>query len=105
MRGGESDAQGRLYVTDYEHNSIVRRNSDGRYETIVQDPRLLWPDTLSLAPDGFLYCIANQLHRQPNFHDGADLRVKPYNLFRVRVDAAPVQLGSDEKQVVRERDQ
>jgi sugar lactone lactonase YvrE len=90
--GLESDAQGRIYVTNYEHNSILRRNQDGDWETIVHDPRLLWPDTLSLASSGYLYVTANQLHRQARFHNGQDMRRKPYMLFRIKVDAKPVLL-------------
>ena len=33
-------------------------------ETLVHDPRVLWPDTLSVARDGHLYFTANQLYRQ-----------------------------------------
>ena len=66
--GLETDAQGRIYATNYEQNWIVRRKSDGVYETILQDPRALWPDTLAVANDGYLYFIANQLHRQPDYH-------------------------------------
>lgn len=90
--GLESDAQGRVYLTAYEHNAILRRMPDGGFETLVHDPRALWPDTLSLAADGHLYFTANQLHRQANYHNGKDLRQKPYVLFRVKVDAAPVRL-------------
>jgi sugar lactone lactonase YvrE len=90
--GLESDAEGRIYVTNYEHNAIMRRNPDGEWETIVHDPRLLWPDTLSLASDGYLYVTANQLHRQARFHDGRDMRRKPYTLFRIKVNAKPVLL-------------
>ena len=90
--GLESDAQGRVYATAYEHNAIVRLKKDGFYETLVTDPRVLWPDTLSLAADGYLYFTANQLHRQPSYHNGKDLRVKPYSLFRIKVDATPVRL-------------
>ena len=74
--GLESDAEGRIYVTNYEHNSIMRRSPNGEWETIVHDPRLLWPDTLSLASDGYLYVTANQLHRQARFHNGSDMRKK-----------------------------
>jgi len=88
--GLESDAEGRLYVTSYEGNAILRRNVDGTFETLVADPRALWPDTLSLASDGYLYFIANQLSRQPQFHEGRDLRQKPYVLFRVKVDGTRV---------------
>ncbi len=90
--GLESDAEGNLYLTAYEHNAVLRRTPDGRYETVVHDPRLLWPDTMSVAADGYLYVTANQLHRQPSYQDGADLRVRPYILFRTRIDAAPVRL-------------
>ncbi|WP_211903833.1 SMP-30/gluconolactonase/LRE family protein [Ralstonia syzygii] len=88
----ESDAQGRLYATDYEHNAIYRRRSNGAYETLAQDSRLSWPDTLALASDGYLYIIANQVHRQPRFQNGKDLRVKPYLLLRIRTDGKPVEL-------------
>lgn len=90
--GLESDSQNRVYLTNYEQNAITRRSPDGMYETLVHDPRVLWPDTLSVAQDGYLYFTANQLHRQPRYHNGQDLREKPYSLFRVRIDANPVTL-------------
>jgi len=90
--GLESDAAGYIYSTNYEHNAILRRCPGGEWETVAHDPRLLWPDTLSLAADGYLYVTANQLHRQARFHKGRDLRRKPYVLFRIRIDAQPVLL-------------
>ena len=90
--GLESDSAGNIYSTNYEHNAILRRSPDKRWETLTHDPRLLWPDTLSLATDGYLYVTANQLHRQARFHKGKDLRRKPYSLFRIHVDAQPVLL-------------
>lgn len=101
--GLESDAEGRIYMTDYERNAIYRRGRSGM-ETVAQDPRMLWPDTMSLASNGYLYFTANQLHRQPSYHEGKDLRVKPYYLFRVNVGARPVLLDAAERQVVRERE-
>lgn len=90
--GLESDSAGNIYSTNYEHNAILRRSPDKRWETLTHEPRLLWPDTLSLATDGYLYVTANQLHRQARFHKGKDLRRKPYSLFRIRVDAQPALL-------------
>lgn len=92
--GLESDDKGRIYATDYEHNAIRRVDLKGHQETIVCDPRVLWPDTLSLAADGYLYFTCNQLHRQARFNAGVDKRQKPYVLFRVKVspDSKPVTL-------------
>ena len=47
---------------------------------------------MSLADDGYLYVTSNQLHRQPTMHFGQDLRQRPYQLFRFKVDAKPVRL-------------
>ncbi|MEG4007339.1 L-dopachrome tautomerase-related protein [Microcoleus sp. Pol11C1] len=90
--GLESDAQNRIYLTNYEQNAIQRRLPDGSIERLVHDPRVLWPDTLSVASNGYLYFTANQLHRQARYHNGQDLRQKPYSLFRVRINAQPVGL-------------
>jgi len=89
--GLESDGQGRVYLSDYEHDAIRRRALTGEIETLVHDPRALWPDTLSLANDGYLYFIANQIERQAVFQNGRDLRQKPYVLFRVKVDGTRIQ--------------
>ncbi len=88
--GLESDSQGRVYLSDYEHNAIRRRTLSGEIETLVHDPRVLWPDTLSLAADGYLYFTANQIERQGAFHNGKDLRRPPYVLFRVKVDGTRI---------------
>lgn len=91
--GLETDAAGNVYATDYEHHLIKRGIPGGPYETFVVSPRVYdWPDTLSLARNGYLYWTANQLQRQANYHRGADLRRKPYLLLRVKTDAQPVLL-------------
>jgi hypothetical protein len=80
-------------VTNYEHNAVMRRIGDGSFETLVHDPRALWPDTLALAESGWLYFTANQLHRQPQYHDGLDERARPYSILRVKTDGRPVRLA------------
>ncbi len=93
--GLESDSMNRIYVTNNEYNAIRRRLTDGSYETLVYDPRVLWPDTLTVASDGYLYFTVAQFHRRAAFHQGKDLRQKPYTLWRIRVDASPVLLKRD----------
>ena len=87
------DDKGRVFAGDYENNAI-RVLDQGSWTTVVSNPRISWPDTLSIGTDGYLYFTANQLHRQPGFHGGRDLRRKPYELLRIKVGAAPVLLRS-----------
>jgi len=89
--GLESDTDGTLYATAYEHSAVVRRTADGKWSTVFHGPRLLWPDTLSLATDGYLYLTANQLPRTPLFN-GADDRLPPYLVVRAHVGATPIRL-------------
>ncbi|HEY0074071.1 MAG TPA: L-dopachrome tautomerase-related protein [Abditibacteriaceae bacterium] len=89
--GLESDAQGRIYATDYENARVIRWNN-GQWQTVMQAPKIYWPDTLSLGRNGYLYCMANQLHRQADYHKGQDIRRKVYELGRIYVGALPVLL-------------
>lgn len=90
--GLESDAEGRIYSTDYENRGIKVRGTDGVYETLVEDPKVVWADTMSVAPNGFLYFTSNQLNRQAGYNDGRDLRRRPYHLFRVKIAGTPIKL-------------
>ena len=87
--GLESDAQGRIYATQYEHQAITHQQPGGPVETVVADPRLRWPDTLAVSADGYLYVTANQLHLQKRYR-GTDERQKPYALFRVKIDSTRI---------------
>ena len=89
--GLETDEKGRVDGGDYEHNSI-RVLDNGKWSTLVQSNEIQWPDTLSVAADGFLYFTVNQLDKQPSFHEGKDLRKKPYKILRIKIDAGPVLL-------------
>jgi len=44
---------GRRSAALAEHNSVRERQTDGEWKTIAHDPRILWPDALSVASDGY----------------------------------------------------
>jgi sugar lactone lactonase YvrE len=96
--GLESDAEGNVYSTAPASGSVLKISPNPAFEngvevtTLVHDPRLLWPDTMSLSDDGYLYVTANQLYNQPSMHNGKDLRQKPYTLFRIKLNAKPIRL-------------
>jgi sugar lactone lactonase YvrE len=87
------DSDGRLYFMDMEQNAIYRRTVDGLIQLVVADPRLMWPDTMAIGPDGHLYVTTSQHDRRAEFHHGEDLRQKPYGLFKVFIGSGPVRAG------------
>ena len=67
----------------------VRAPAEGGSDRVlVSDPRMIWPDSMSLGENSFLYFTANQLNRQKKFHEGKDQRKPPFALFRVPANAA-----------------
>jgi sugar lactone lactonase YvrE len=83
--GMEIDAQGNLYFGDMEHNTILKITPDLKKAILVQDPRLLWPDSYSISRDGYLYISTSQVQTGPPFNGGVDKRTLPYGLFRLRI--------------------
>ena len=83
------DASGGLFFLNIEQNAIFRRAADGRTEAVVVDPRLMWPDTLAIGTDRYLYVTTSQHDRRPEFHGGKELRQRPYGLYRVFVSSGP----------------
>lgn len=90
--GLEMDTEGTLYATAWEHSAVVKRSPEGGWNTVLHGRELLWPDSLALSSDGYLYVSINQLPRSPLFNDAED-RVPPHRIVRTRVGAGPVRLA------------
>lgn len=57
------------------------------WPTVVHDERLLWPDTLSVAADGYLYVTAISFIAI-RYSAGRTSHASPYVLFRTPIGAA-----------------
>jgi sugar lactone lactonase YvrE len=90
--GLESDADGRIYASNYEQGAILIRRPGGELEALVHRADLVFVDTLSVAADGHIYYTVNQVHRQAAFQGGTDMRERPYALMRTPIEGAPVRL-------------
>ncbi len=80
-----ADKNGAIYLTSSLDYSIKRWTVDGKIETIVQDSRLIWPDSLGIGSDGYLYFSCAQVNRLPNWNNGHDKTRFPYEVYRVKV--------------------
>ena len=57
------DDQNNVYITDIEHQAVVRMAPDGKLTTIVKDDRIRWADGLAFGPDGWLYLADSAIPR------------------------------------------
>lgn len=75
-----------LYLTSIEDNAIKARDlaqgPSGRLRTVVQDPRLRWPDTFSQGPDGSLYVTTSRIQDSAFFKPAAPPAL-PTQLWRL----------------------
>lgn len=80
-----ADKVGNIYLTDSPNKAIRRFTPARALETVVQDDRLLWPDSFGISADGHLYVTAAQIHRTPKYNDGQDKVSYPFKLFKVKL--------------------
>lgn len=80
------DPKGNLYMGDLENNAIMRVPRDLRSATVIEDKRLLWPDTFSWFPDGALCVTCSQIQNMASCHDGLDTRTTPYVIYKLKMD-------------------
>lgn len=84
--GFSIDNEGRVYITDVEHNAIFRLDQDLQLRTLLRSDRVRWPDALSFGPDGWLY-IADSALSDVVLQSKDHIKSKgPYKIFRVQLD-------------------
>lgn len=87
--GTAIDSKGNVYVSDTQHDAVLRVSPAGKVETLVQDPRLVWVDAMWITADGRLWMPAAQMDHTPNFNNGkTDVRY-PMTVFTVNIGNGP----------------
>ncbi|WP_236516096.1 major royal jelly family protein [Sandaracinus amylolyticus] len=68
---------GRVWLTSLEHDAIrTFVPGQGSPEIVVQDPRIAWPDSFAIGPQGQMYFTTAQIHL-------GDAPPDPFRIFRV----------------------
>ena len=80
-----ADKEGNIYLTTSLDYSVRRLTPEGKLEIVVQDPRLLWPDSLGVGSDGYLYFSCAQMQLLPQWNNGKNLVQEPYQVYRIKV--------------------
>lgn len=80
-----ADSKGNVFTTDSPNKAIRYVTPDGKFETLVRDKRLIWPDSFAIGPDGFLYVTASQINRTKKYNHGEDKVEYPFRLYKIRL--------------------
>ncbi|KAI3395624.1 hypothetical protein diail_1062 [Diaporthe ilicicola] len=84
--GSEGDSNGLIYMIMPEHNAVYYYDpKDLKVHTFVRDPRMLWPDPLAIAEDGYMYILIIQTYWSPRWNGGKDLRQLPGAVLRAKL--------------------
>ncbi|RYE35615.1 MAG: gluconolactonase [Sphingobacteriaceae bacterium] len=80
-----ADAKGNIYSSDSPNKAIRYITADGKFETLVKDKRLIWPDTFSVGNDGYLYVTCSQINRTKKYNEGQDKVEYPFRLYKIKL--------------------
>ncbi len=81
-----ADKAGNVYMGDSEKKTLHRYNARlKKFETLVQDNRLLWPDSYAISPDGYLYVTAAQYQRLRKFNEGQNKVDYPFRMYKLKL--------------------
>lgn len=67
--------EGKVWVSALEKNAILTVTPEGKLETVVQDPRIAWPDSFAIA-DGKVHFTTAQIHLGDGVTD-------PFRVWRI----------------------
>jgi len=71
--------RGKVLLTAIEANAIMAVSPRGTAHTVISDPRLKWPDSLALGPDGAIWITTSQIHL-------GDDPAQPYRLLKLEFE-------------------
>lgn len=83
--GLEADVNGNIFLTTSLDYSVKYLSPDGKLRTLVQDSRLLWPDSFGIGTDGYLYFSCAQLQNEPQWNNGENKAQLPFTLYKVKL--------------------
>jgi sugar lactone lactonase YvrE len=75
------DKNGNIYLGDLANNAIGIISPSGKYEKYIRHPSFSWVDAFAFGADGYIYTVANQLHRSAVMNAGEDISSAPFYIF------------------------
>ena len=82
-------ADGTIFMSDTDRNRIFTVSPTGEIETLIEDPRLDWPDALWIDAAGDLWIPAAQIDRTPPMNGGKYEVRLPIEILKLHVGVKP----------------
>ncbi|MFT6904784.1 MAG: sugar lactone lactonase YvrE [Oleiphilaceae bacterium] len=86
--GITTDDAGNIYISDLEHTAINRISAEGKFETLLKDPKLRWPDGFSFGPGGWLYVTNSALNVVIGKPSSYIMEQGPYQILRFKPESS-----------------
>ncbi len=87
------DSEGNIYFGDIQAGAISYSKADApagkKYQVLVDDPRIIWPDGLCFGTDGKLHFFSSQLNRS-NVYNGKAAPLAPFQIFKIKAESEGV---------------
>ncbi len=83
--GTAMDAAGTIYLADVEQRRILTISPEGRIDTLIADPRLVWADAMWIDSSGYLWIPAAQLNRTPDLAGGKQSVDYPVWIYKLQI--------------------
>jgi sugar lactone lactonase YvrE len=87
--GTAIDAEGNIYLSDVNKPRILKISPERKITSLIQDPRLVWPDALWIDGKGFLWIPIAQNNRAAPFQGGRSRVQLPGTIYKMRLGARP----------------
>ncbi|HNP19167.1 MAG TPA: L-dopachrome tautomerase-related protein [Fulvivirga sp.] len=84
------DTLNNVYITDVEHNGIMRLSPDGKLITLIKSNKIRWADGASFGGDGYLYFTDSALPDQMLRSKSHMKSAAPYHILRFNPKVAGI---------------
>lgn len=78
------DNAGNIYVTSITNDAIGITQPNGKYNVLIKQNNLSWPDGLAVGPDNYIYATINELHRSPILNEGKNDAKGEFKVIRFK---------------------